>query len=440
MKKIYLLSILLITTWSCSKNHYSYLTVDHFKKNGWYEFKEFKYSGELINMKPSGKGTLVYKNGITIEGNFVDGVLHDKKAKFVIPYIGKIVGNVFEGELTSGEIEYNSGDYYRGSIREYKPFGRGLLVSNGNQTIQIGNFNGFLLSDDFGIRYEKSTNNAIIGEFIDGKPNGDILLKRDNGETDLHFYKRGVDITSSKKEKFIEKQILNENQSEQQYLKNLIEEEKEKLRLSDSKSKILAVCQCALVDWSKCKTMNYNPNNTYDLNLDHFLTAQLKYWELEDQYTTYSERNKHSREFKRLIDREERDTEFIIKTCKRVRNQQSYDELGFDISGYEIDKFRDALQSWWDSDHVSATNAYKLSFNSKIESLENELKDLQDRQINRQNSRLTVLEIEFEENQNQIKQKLISEFDNLCQVKPYSCECNYLGLIDCLDKPCSCEI
>lgn len=197
MKKtiFFILSIGTLLHLSCSSK-YSYLDASDFKKGDWYIFKDFKYKGSLSEGLPNGLGTVVYNNGVEVYGYFTKGILSSKNATYTIPRVGTIKGNVYDGYLSSGEILYNNGDYYKGAIGSYSPNGKGVAVQK-NGDIIYGNFRNGTVSGE-GYHYIASQNIQRFGQFVNGKLDGDVVEKNTlTGEGTVKIFNNGTDQTSN---------------------------------------------------------------------------------------------------------------------------------------------------------------------------------------------------------------------------------------------------
>lgn len=196
MKKTLLLTPVILLFSSCNRTYYPYLTTNDIVSNGWYKFTDFRYSGQLSNGKPNGEGILIYQNGIKIEGNFRSGVLHDDNATYHIPSVGVIHGKAYYGKLTFGQIDYNDGSYYKGNLDSYEPNGKGLLV-NPYGDIYSGSF-GNGKPHGSGVQYLVSSGIKNIGNFRNGKPDGEIASVSRNGKISGRIFENGSDQTESK--------------------------------------------------------------------------------------------------------------------------------------------------------------------------------------------------------------------------------------------------
>ena len=188
MNKVNILSFFLaFSLYSCNKNYYNYLSETSFLENGWYVFNDFKFKGEIKEGKPNGLGTLIYPNGTTIKGNFIDGVLNGSNSNFNIPILGEIKSEVINGEQVSGEINYNNGNYYQGGLNANQPSGEGILrKSNGD--IIAGNFKNGNLVPSKDLSLNNGEIKQVFSESSEGKFDGATYLVTLNSDSAVVTY------------------------------------------------------------------------------------------------------------------------------------------------------------------------------------------------------------------------------------------------------------
>ena len=84
------------------------------------------YTGSWIDGKPNGKGSMVYANGYTYEGEVKEGYRHGK-GKYIYPN-----GTIYEGDFVIGKGEgigmfkYKIEGSYEGSIKNWRVIGQGV--------------------------------------------------------------------------------------------------------------------------------------------------------------------------------------------------------------------------------------------------------------------------------------------------------------------------
>ncbi len=87
-----------------------------------------KYTGSIVDNQFHGKGTIVWKNGDRLSGQFQNGLLNGE-GEFVSTggssYRGEFVDGLFEGE---GVYHYIDGSIYTGAFKNDYPHGNGKLV------------------------------------------------------------------------------------------------------------------------------------------------------------------------------------------------------------------------------------------------------------------------------------------------------------------------
>jgi len=211
MRKLLVYIFTILISFSCSRNHHSYISTSSLQQNEWYKFKDFNFKGELSNGFPSGFGIVQYPNGVEIKGNFRNGVLNDQRAYYKIPDIGTIVGYASSGKLVSGEVRYENGNYYRGNLDSYLPSGNGLLVER-NGDISTGTFRSGYLSE--GSKFDNNSKATMIGSFLKGKPDGEITQINKSGEITAAIYANGQDQTQTKIATLSSESLRNANDAE----------------------------------------------------------------------------------------------------------------------------------------------------------------------------------------------------------------------------------
>ena len=140
-----------------------------------------RYTGEIINGKPYGYGTLVLNNGTKLAGSWIDGEL-EVKGKKRLPDQGKHDKECKENQQPKVKAFVNSdGSKYEGEWKDNEPNGKGIFVfSNGekyNGGFIRGYFNGIgTLTCPDGVIYEGSwMNNNLFGEGKITLPGGVVL-------------------------------------------------------------------------------------------------------------------------------------------------------------------------------------------------------------------------------------------------------------------------
>ncbi|MEK3720593.1 stalk domain-containing protein [Paenibacillus sp. FSL H8-0034] len=105
------------------------------------------FTGEVVNGKPNGKGTMVLKDGSKFEGFFVDGVIngygvatYDDGSK----YEGYWQNGKWHGE---GKLIYSDAHYYQGDFIENNYDGSGVEYDKNGNVLRMGNYSrGVLVS------------------------------------------------------------------------------------------------------------------------------------------------------------------------------------------------------------------------------------------------------------------------------------------------------
>ena len=149
------------------------------------------YQGEMKESKYHGQGTLYGADGYKLEGQFVDGKLHEGKSYYAngkIEYDGQWKNCQSHGK---GIEYYENGDTYEGEFSEGKPNGQGTLYfANGAKyegQFKDNKFHGqgtFYYAD--GDKYE--------GQYQNGKRHGKGIYHYANGNQVPVTYNNGVEI------------------------------------------------------------------------------------------------------------------------------------------------------------------------------------------------------------------------------------------------------
>lgn len=88
------------------------------------------------SMPQAKEGTFSYINGDVYVGAWQEGKKHGAGSYTFAKDGTKLVGEWFDGKITSGQWIFPNGTFYAGQFRYSKPFGRGVWVfKNGNQLI-----------------------------------------------------------------------------------------------------------------------------------------------------------------------------------------------------------------------------------------------------------------------------------------------------------------
>ncbi len=113
------------------------------------------YNGDIVNGKPHGYGTMLFRNGNKYTGEWYEGNMHGKGTYYYKD------GIVYEGSFQNGKrsgrgtLTYPTGDYYEGMWADDYRNGEGKMVFSDGRTMR-GTF-----KDDKFIK-------GIISEFVDG--------------------------------------------------------------------------------------------------------------------------------------------------------------------------------------------------------------------------------------------------------------------------------
>ena len=215
----------------------------------------YKYLGSYVgyweNDKFHGKGQRVFRNGDSMSGTFVNGALHgtgktvkasrthegsyvngeangtgvetgfDSERKSNYTYKGNFEKGLFNG---SGKIEYLNGDWYSGTFKAGKPWGRGsgrLKTPNGvYEGATVGGVpcgNGVLTGAD-GILYS--------GKFKDGELDGEVKITYPDKTTEVKIYKNGKEAPNEAEAAERENAVKEEKKDTPKTRKNTAEKSK----------------------------------------------------------------------------------------------------------------------------------------------------------------------------------------------------------------------
>ena len=107
------------------------------KKEGYgevnYILTKDSYKGNFKDNSITGKGIYTWANKHTFQGEFLNGKMHGEGI-YTWPeggyYKGHYVDNIKEGY---GEFKWSNGKEYKGMFKGGKPYGKGILISNGKE-------------------------------------------------------------------------------------------------------------------------------------------------------------------------------------------------------------------------------------------------------------------------------------------------------------------
>ena len=187
----------LVVNASCSGQKYKLLSPDELKnRDGWYDFGEFLYRGELRKGKPAGPGELYYPaSGIRVSGGFHQGAAHGMVTIVARGY-GTLRGDMTMGVLSRGKAELDNGDVYAGGFDKWRFHGQGMLIRANNTRYQGAFAAG--LPNGQGMSYDPSTGTLLEATFKNGSPNGRGLRERNGAAEAVHF-QDGRDITEQER-------------------------------------------------------------------------------------------------------------------------------------------------------------------------------------------------------------------------------------------------
>jgi len=172
---------------------------------------QWKYLGEIENMKPNGKGTLTSPDGEIFEGEFREGSFDgqgsyvtpsgyiyegrwkDKKqngyGKETFPNRDNYIGEFKDGKKHGkGKWTSSQGEKYTGQFKNGKRHGQGTLISSDGDKY-VGKFSKGLKN---GTGSLKTTDGSIFkGQFRNDKKHGKGELTSSGGRTYVGEYKNG---------------------------------------------------------------------------------------------------------------------------------------------------------------------------------------------------------------------------------------------------------
>lgn len=175
-----------------SATTYRPLAADAFRTaDGWYDFRTYRYRGELQGGLPNGRGEVRYANGTAIVGRFADGVATGS-VTVTIPRYGRIEGEARDGDLVSGTAWLDDGSYYRGGFRNGRFDGTGVAISARGELAKGQFRNGALNGPGTRVAPDGT---LTEGTFRDGRPTGDALVLGGSGAQLRSFDANGADVT-----------------------------------------------------------------------------------------------------------------------------------------------------------------------------------------------------------------------------------------------------
>lgn len=429
MKKPRLIIIIFIfTLCSCSRTYYKYLSTNSFLENGWYVFKDFKYQGAIKGEKPNGHGILVYANGTTIEGNFIDGVLNGDNINFNVPSIGIIKSQVVNGEQVYGEINYTNGNYYQGGLKSNRPSGEGILrKSNGD--LLAGNFNNGNL-EGLGIEYTSSTGEKSIGNFKQGKAEGTVAKINKADKIDGKDYKNGTDNTNptafaSEKLKEIEKIEIDIFEEEAKTVRNDRKWWREKVNEQEKGFKSIETT-CNIARGFYLELIPQPPKNMRMYNWESYFDTSENIWVILSDKATTSEIRAALLERKEIKNKEKKKDAAIRKECEIWKQ---------DPVNYKGDLER--LSNGYSLQDIEGNKSYIEQLYAESEKIDEKIKQkIKEQELIRE-QRQKDFEQVYKNRLLEDANKMRNEFDERC-AKKSNCLCKVGWLINCSNGKGAC--
>ncbi len=173
------------------------------------------YEGYFLKDELNGKGEILYAKGDHYEGRFKDSKLNGQgfiKFKNGDRFEGRFENNFLEGD---GEKKFANGDHYKGDFENDKLNGKGFIVlANGRYeqgTFRNNNLdgkgylqksNGDMYAGQFdmgtldgeGSKYIQASDEFIAGNFSNGRPDGEMIVKKE-GQVEGEIFDRGDKVT-----------------------------------------------------------------------------------------------------------------------------------------------------------------------------------------------------------------------------------------------------
>jgi hypothetical protein len=163
---------------------------NNFSGKGIYITSDYVYKGFFHNNEFNGKGLMIYNNGGSLFGDWVNGVCTGKgilKINNQYEYEGDFVENKKQGY---GVERYPEGSVYEGEFHDNKKNGKGKYILSGGETYE-GDFKDDLF-DGEGVYKWPSESREYKGQFKNGNMNGKGINTFKDGSSYEGYYKNGL--------------------------------------------------------------------------------------------------------------------------------------------------------------------------------------------------------------------------------------------------------
>ena len=154
----------------------------------YYNYQEYfvddRYTGDLLDGKPNGIGTMYYQNGAEYQGHWVDGKRNGKGTfsfgKTI--YEGDFVNDIIEGK---GTVTFETGEQYIGDFKNCRQHGQGVFIYRDGSKY-IGEFVGGQRNGR-GKFVDKDRNEIYNGFYLEGKRTGKGTIFYHNSDTIIKY-------------------------------------------------------------------------------------------------------------------------------------------------------------------------------------------------------------------------------------------------------------
>ena len=163
---------------------------NNFSGKGIYITSDYVYKGFFHNNEFNGKGLMIYNNGGSLFGDWVNGVCTGKgilKINNQYEYEGDFVENKKQGY---GVERYPEGSVYEGEFHDNKKNGKGKYILSRGESYE-GDFKDDLF-DGEGVYKWPSESREYKGQFKNGNMNGKGINTFKDGSTYEGYYKNGL--------------------------------------------------------------------------------------------------------------------------------------------------------------------------------------------------------------------------------------------------------
>ena len=162
-----------------------------------------KYVGEFKDNKRTVQGTYTYVNGDKYVGEYRDGK-RNEQGTYIYASGDKYVGEYKDDDQHGqGTYTWANGNKYLGEFLQNKRIGQGTFISNEDNSMLVGKFDGDLidgfviLPDGFKLRAFQKDGKMVYSRVQNSNQNLDLLAKKLKRNNDLQTSRMLLDISKS---------------------------------------------------------------------------------------------------------------------------------------------------------------------------------------------------------------------------------------------------